>query len=114
MVSPSRTYVHPDWSYAVSVAGKEMTLRKPDHFPLEANKTWKIQWEDTIGNAAFKLERNELVYRVTGWEDVSVPVGKFRAIKVEAEVRGVGSISRKVRPFRPTSTRACPAPRSNP
>jgi hypothetical protein len=78
-------FFNPDWSRTVSQGTHQNTVRKPFEFPLEAGKTWRIQWDDEQVAPGIKLERNELNFRVSGWEDVKVPAGTFRAIKVEAE-----------------------------
>lgn len=59
------------------VEGKEVVF----DFPLEVGKTWKYD---------YKFRRNEgkgfsiqnVTAKVDGWEDVEVPAGKFKALKV--------------------------------
>jgi hypothetical protein len=49
-------------------------------FPLESNKVWEYEYSytDRAGNNGIQ----EGTARVDGWDDVKVPAGSFRAIKV--------------------------------
>lgn len=59
------------------VEGKEVRF----DFPLEIGKTWKYDYKtrrnDGNGFTTFSVEA-----KVEGWEDVEVPAGKFKALKV--------------------------------
>jgi hypothetical protein len=50
-------------------------------FPLQIGKTWKSGF-DTVMPGKKISSRNERLVKVIGWEDVVVPAGKFRALKV--------------------------------
>jgi hypothetical protein len=78
-------FLNPDWSRPISIAGTQVVIRKPFDFPLQADKTWQLKWEDATLPPPVKLERNEVNYRVVGWEDVTVPAGTFHAMKIEAD-----------------------------
>lgn len=84
-VPPRQEFLNPDWSKAISLKGQETIIRKPFDFPLAPGKQWTIKWElDNLGPAV-KFERDELDYRVVGWEQVTVPAGTFKALKIEAD-----------------------------
>ena len=59
------------------VEGKEVKF----DFPLEVGKTWKYDYKtrrnDGNGFTTFSVEA-----KVDGWEEVEVPAGKFKALKV--------------------------------
>ena len=74
-----------DWSRVRDVNGKETTINQPLSFPLTPGKSWDLSYEEKKPNAAHKLERFENRFVVVGYEDVSVPAGKFRALKIESE-----------------------------
>jgi len=52
-------------------------------FPLAPSKTYSgsLSYPSPFGNVTFKVDMNT---QVLGWEEVSVPAGKFRALKIEA------------------------------
>ena len=59
------------------VEGKEVRF----DFPLEVSKTWKYDYKtrrnDGNGFTTFRVDA-----KVEGWENVEVPAGKFKALKV--------------------------------
>ena len=59
-------------------------------FPLYPGKTWtdKYNWK-TIGAAPVEGKAEDRG-KVLGWEDVQVPAGTFRALKVELQCRYYG------------------------
>lgn len=77
--------VNPDWSRVRSVNGKETVVNRPFAFPLEPNKSWEVDYTEDHPNRAHKSERFHSPYSVVGWEDVTVPAGTFKALKIEAD-----------------------------
>ena len=63
-------YPHTDW------------LR----FPLRVGATYKTGYDTVVAKKGWK-SRNEREVTVVGWEDVVVPAGKFRALKVVSNGR---------------------------
>ena len=66
----SRTFGR-DWSF-----GDERQLS----FPLEVGKKWKSQ---TSYNSDCGRTTDDLEAEVKGWEDIEVPAGRFRALRIE-------------------------------
>jgi len=93
---PAEFLVNPDWSRFRSIGGKETVVYRPLTFPLGVGKTWDLDYtDDHPSNAAHKSERRELHYRAVGWEEVEVPAGKFRALKIEADGSWSGEVAPK-------------------
>ena len=60
-------------------------------FPLHAGDSYRLEYETRNPRAARKLQaRHRWDLKVVGWEDVTVPAGTFRALKIE----GKGSYDR--------------------
>jgi hypothetical protein len=59
------------------VEGKEVRF----DFPLEVGKTWKYDYK-TRRNDGNGFTTYSVDAKVEGWEDVEVPAGKFKALKV--------------------------------
>jgi hypothetical protein len=55
-------------------------------FPLEVGARYNAAYETVIPKKGMK-SRNERQVTVVGWEDIAVPAGKFRALKVISEGR---------------------------
>jgi len=55
-------------------------------FPLQIGATYKAGYETVVAKKGWKT-RNERTVTVVGWEDVVVPAGKFRALKVVSDGR---------------------------
>lgn len=62
----------------------------PFLFPLEVGKTWKhsAKWKRTSGTGTVTTD---IKAEVLGWEDVDVPAGKFKALKIEHYNNYVGT-----------------------
>jgi hypothetical protein len=76
------------------MGGKETVVHRPFTFPMSVGKTWDLEFtEDHPNNKNHKSETRKLKYRVVGWEDVEVPAGKFKALKIEAEGSWSGEIA---------------------
>jgi hypothetical protein len=54
-------------------------------FPLKVGTAYETSWEMVAMPGSSARFSNEAVVKVTGWEDVVVPAGKFRALKIEAK-----------------------------
>jgi hypothetical protein len=82
---PIEKLLGADLSLSTSISGKEVIVHKPFNFPMESGKKWTISYLRENPNKKVKTHWTELRYEATGWEEVSVPAGTFRAFKVEAE-----------------------------
>jgi hypothetical protein len=82
---PTEQLTGPDWTRFRSVNGHETVVNKPLSFPLSTGKTWEIEYTEDHPNRQLSSEHTRTAYKVTGWEDVTVPGGTFRALKVEAD-----------------------------
>jgi len=82
---PNETALQNDWSRVVSINGKLTTTNKYFDFPLRVGKTWEISVTQERPNPKLKLIRNKLDYKVIGWEDITVPAGTFKTLKIEAD-----------------------------
>jgi hypothetical protein len=74
----SRRVDRSTWTFAdASVSqGRRVTFA----FPLEIGKTWEFEYAGKRDNGT--RVTHQRVARVEAWEDVEVPVGKFKALKV--------------------------------
>jgi hypothetical protein len=82
---PVENVVNLDWSVPRNVAGKELILAQPYKFPLEVGKTWEHDITEPNPTPAIALLRHTWHHTVIGWEDVTVPAGTFKALKIESE-----------------------------
>ena len=76
-----------DWSRLRDVNGKETIVNQPFSFPLSIGKTWEVQFTEQHPNKLHKYEKWDSKFVVVGFEDIEVPAGKFKALKIEAEGR---------------------------
>src|SRR3984957_11220598 len=91
---PREILIDSDRSPFRSLGGKETVVHRPFTFPLSVGKTWDLEFtDDHPGNKNHKSETRQLKYRVVGWEDVEVPAGKFKALKIEADGTWSGEIA---------------------
>lgn len=74
-----------NWSIERTVNGRPTVVNQPLAFPLSVGKTWKIAWTEDHPNPRLISQRVIETYRVTGWDDVTVPAGTFHALKIEAD-----------------------------
>ena len=65
--------------------GRQTTVNKPVAFPLKPGKSWTVDYTEINPNRVHTREQFHLVYAVKDWEEVTVPAGKFKALKVEAD-----------------------------
>jgi hypothetical protein len=84
-VPPTEALAGMDWSRSRSVNGRQTVINRPLLFPLATGKTWVIDYTEINPNRQHSSEHFRTPYKVTGWEDVTVPAGNFHALKIEAE-----------------------------
>ena len=83
---PREQLVGSDWSRFRSVNGANTVVNQPLNFPLSPGKSWMIEFKDDHPtNRAHQSERFKEKFAVSGWEDVTVPAGTFKALKIECE-----------------------------
>jgi len=82
---PVESMVGLDWSRSRDINGKQQVINRPLDFPLSEGKTWTVEYTERNPNRLHSSETFHSDYVVTGWEDVQVPAGKFRALKIESE-----------------------------
>lgn len=75
-----------EWNAVVTMAG---SLLSPDHgilrFPLRIGAMHKASYKFTRPRVGAVRGNGEQMVKVVGWEEVIVPAGKFRALKLEAK-----------------------------
>ena len=82
---PKELFFGRDWSRVRDVNGKETLVNQPLAFPLSIGKAWRVEYEERKPTPAHRMEHFESRYVVVGYEDVQVPAGTFRALKIESE-----------------------------
>jgi len=82
---PKELSRNSDWGVTSSVNGESIVISKPYDFPLKDGKSWKIEYTMNNPDAKVRSEKISKQYTVIGWEDITVPAGKFHALKVEME-----------------------------
>lgn len=90
----AETYSAP-WTMVRSMSGRRSLTISPGlvmvPFPLKVGDTHQ-QKVELVDDKTGGKRVDEIASTVKGWEDVVVPAGKFRAIRIEREERiGVGS-----------------------
>jgi single-stranded DNA-binding protein len=81
----SQTQVGEDWSRVRNVNGHQTIVNRPLSFPLIIGKTWLVEYTENNPNPQHSSAHYRTPYKVTGWEDVTVPAGTFHALKIEVE-----------------------------
>ncbi|MEI7614563.1 MAG: hypothetical protein WCK63_16815 [Betaproteobacteria bacterium] len=82
---PLEVMAGSDWSKYKSINGEETIINQPLKFPLEQGKSWELKFLENNPSRDFKSVETRLNYVVAGWEEVSVPAGLFKALKIEAD-----------------------------
>ena len=82
---PREAYASADWSRLRNVNGKETVVAHPMSFPLAIGKTWDLTYTEQHPNKRHRFEQWDHKYVVLGYENVDVPAGKFKALKIESE-----------------------------
>ena len=60
------------------VSGKD----EPTRFPLAVGNEWRYEYSAKTSSG---IVRNDIKAKVVGWEDVTVPAGTFRVLRIEHE-----------------------------
>lgn len=84
---PRSLVVGADWSRSRDVNGKQTVVNRPFAFPLDAGKSWKVDYSEDHPNRAHRLEQWDQKFQVVGYEAIDVPAGHFNALKIESEGR---------------------------
>jgi hypothetical protein len=82
---PVEVMTGPDWSKYRTIDGEETVVSLPLKFPLGEGKKWELKFAENNPNHEIRHAETQLNYSVIGWEEISVPAGKFKALKIEAE-----------------------------
>jgi hypothetical protein len=73
-----------DWNAIALAGGGNITPHAGTfRFPLVVGASWPANFENTIPRLGAFQVKHERTVKVVGWEDVEVPAGKFRALKIE-------------------------------
>lgn len=83
--APREQMFGKDWSRFRSVNGEETIVNRPLAFPLAIGKTWRVDYTEMNPNPQHLREHFTHNYRVVGWEEVTVPAGTFKALKIESK-----------------------------
>jgi len=83
--APIEQLAGADWSRSRDINGKQEVINRPFAFPLEVGKKWEVKYTEANPNRQHQSESVQTTYTVVGWEDIQVPAGKFKALKVEAD-----------------------------
>lgn len=83
--APLEKVVGLDWSRSRDINGKQTVVNRPLAFPLKPGKKWTIEYTELNPNQRHSSETMHCDYVVTGWEDIQVPAGSFKALKVECD-----------------------------
>ena len=75
--------VGADWSLRRLMDGHDAVTGRPFSFPMKVGQTWAVDYTDPTVRGAQTSNHVKCTYKVTGWEDVTVPAGTFHAIKIE-------------------------------
>ena len=76
----------PEWNNVVSGDGTVFAQGKGLlQFPLSAGREYPAAWENQRPRTGAFHVKHERKVKVVGWEEVEVPAGKFRALKLQAE-----------------------------
>ncbi|MGO9312057.1 MAG: hypothetical protein ACLQDI_04900 [Syntrophobacteraceae bacterium] len=95
--APKEQLLGKDWSRFRNINGKETVVNQPFLFQLKQGKSWKIEYTEDHPNKGHKTEQIHTTYSVIGWEDVDVPSGHFKAIKVEAEGKWIAELEPSIK-----------------
>jgi len=95
---PKELFAGTDWSRVRTANGEEFTVNRPLAFPLYPGKGWEVKYTDPTPEAGLKTQQWDSHYTVAGLEDISVPAGKFTAIRIveEGEWKGVRAAGLKI------------------
>lgn len=90
-----------DWNAIALAGGGNITPHAGTfRFPLAAGASWPANFENTVPRRGAFQVNHERTAKVIGWEEVEVPAGRFRALKIEV----TGSFQRVDRSISGSST----------
>jgi len=96
-----------DWNILVtgSRGARPSALIRPStellKFPMKPGDSYRSDYDmETLPDS--NIVRHRRVTKVVGWEDITVPAGKFRALRIESE--GTVQVARKPKPGRSIAT----------
>lgn len=90
-----------DWNAIALAGGGNITPHAGTfRFPLVVGESWPANFENTVPRMGAFQVKHDRTTKVLGWEEVEVPAGKFRALKLEV----TGSFQRVDRSVSGTST----------
>ncbi len=76
----------PEWNAVVMPDEGVVEVEKGMfQFPLSPGRQYPAVWDIRRPRAGAFHVRHERKVSIVGWEDVEVPAGKFRALRIEAE-----------------------------
>jgi len=76
-------FVTPEWGFIVLGGMTLIPRAELLKFPLTVGATYNNSYE-TANKGSPARSKYDFTVKVIGWEDITVPAGKFRALKVEA------------------------------
>lgn len=91
--APKELFMGRDWSRTRDINGSETVVAQPMQFPLSPGKSWTVKFSEDNPSKNFRTETWDNKYSVVGYEDIEVPAGKYRAVKIEAEGRWSGVLA---------------------
>jgi len=75
-----------EWNEVVAPRGRVNVRDKGElQFPLRTGATYAIEWTLEEPRRQMGSGRHKRNVKVVGWEEVTVPAGRFRALKVQSE-----------------------------
>jgi len=74
-----------DWNSIATTVNNSVPDSGHLKFPLRVGATYPVEYESVFGPQRNWRSKHERKARVVGWEEITVPAGKFRALKVEVE-----------------------------
>ena len=77
--SPATGLNHYDLASQVMLQGLRGGTAEPARFPMAPGNEWKYEYEGRLGLFS---ARYDMSATVVGWEDVTVPAGTFRALRI--------------------------------
>ncbi len=78
--------VGPEWSRVRSVNGRPTVVNRPLAYPLALGKTWTLDYSElSPADRSHTKESWQSTYKVAAWEEVTVPAGTFRALRIDAD-----------------------------
>jgi hypothetical protein len=74
-----------DWSQRRLVNGAETVTTRPFNFPMKIGDAWTADFVDPTPQGQQTSAHIHKIYKVVGWETVTVPAGVFRALKIQED-----------------------------